>query len=88
MEKEKYRYFYGKVCFPDGKLSEGIIKVYLNMGGNEKNPIGSLEGIFESFLPIEDEGTNEDWECNVNRLDMVEFENKYNGKFIPFRKLD
>ena len=52
--------------------------------------IGSLEGLFVSEVPLikkeTEKAVRKDWNPLVKREQMEKFEEKYQGKFIPFEK--
>jgi hypothetical protein len=71
------------------KDRKGSINVYAQPLAEHEKAIGSLEGFFITEIPLikkGDKGVMKDWQLNIYRSQMKEFEEMYQGKFIPFEK--
>ena len=91
MKTGTHKYVYGKFYDSNNEIlpsetSEYDLIVYAQPNIDILRRIGSLEGIFESFVPLIKKGekVNGDWQPVVKRNQLKDFEKKYCGKFSPF----
>ncbi len=86
-----YGKFYdaSRVSLPKDEDNWDVI-VYAQPWNESSRTIGSLEGLFVSEIPFVEKGKEntltKGWNSVITRKQMKDFEEKYQGKFIPFRK--
>ena len=93
LSKNIYPYgkFYdaSRVSIPTDEDNWDVI-VYAQPWNESSRTIGSLEGLFVSEIPFVEKNKEntltKEWNPVVRRDEMKKFEEKYQGKFIPFRK--
>lgn len=93
ISKNIYAYgkFYdtSKVKIPTDEENWDVI-IYEQPWNETERSVGSLEGLFVSEIPFTEKGkesfVEKDWNPVIRRDQMSAFEEKYKGKFVPFRK--
>ena len=85
-------YVYGKFYdinrtqIPTDEQNWDVI-IYASPKAETNRIIASLEGYFHSKIPLikeGDKGVRKNWNPVFQRKDMNAFEEKYDGKFVPF----